>query len=50
MEIMQWLHETGNGGCDHSAIVKFYEQLDNISLKQLCKIGEGDDLLSRTPG
>lgn len=34
MEIMQWLHETGNGGCDHSAIVKFYEQLDNISLKQ----------------
>jgi 2-hydroxy-3-oxopropionate reductase len=34
MEIMQWLHETGSGSCDHSAIVKFYEQLDNISLKQ----------------
>ena len=34
MEIMQWLHENGHGSCDHSAIVKFYEQLDNRSLKQ----------------
>ncbi len=31
-EIMGWLHDHDYGGCDHSAVLKFYEELDGISL------------------
>lgn len=32
MEIMQWLHSHDCGGCDHSAIAKYYEYLTGIQL------------------
>ncbi|MBE6015688.1 MAG: 2-hydroxy-3-oxopropionate reductase [Lachnospiraceae bacterium] len=33
-EIMEWLRDNGHGGCDHSAIIKFYEHLMNTELKR----------------
>lgn len=32
MEIMQWLHTHGHGGCDHSAIIKYYEYLTGVQI------------------
>lgn len=32
MEVMQWLHATGYGGCDHSTIIKYYEHLTETKL------------------
>lgn len=32
MEILQWLHSQGEGGSDHSAIAKFYENLAGIEI------------------
>ena len=32
MEILQSLHVAGDGQCDHSAIIKFYEKLADISV------------------
>lgn len=29
-EVLQWLHNEGCGGCDHSAIAKYYEHLTGI--------------------
>lgn len=29
-EVLQWLHNNDCGGCDHSAIAKYYEQLAHI--------------------
>ncbi len=31
-EILQWLHNNGCGGCDHSAIAKYYEYLTGIRI------------------
>lgn len=31
-EILQWLHNNGCGGCDHSAIAKYYERLTGIRI------------------
>ena len=31
-EILQWLHNEGCGGCDHSAIAKYYERLTGIRI------------------
>ena len=31
-EILQWLHNNGCGGCDHSAIAKYYERLTSIRI------------------
>ena len=31
-EILQWLHNEGCGGCDHSAIAKYYEHLTGIKI------------------
>lgn len=32
MEVMQWLHATGRGSCDHSAIIQYYEYLTGTKL------------------
>lgn len=32
MEIMQWLHNQGQGECDHSAIAEYYEHLAGIEI------------------
>lgn len=31
-EILQWLHNNDCGGCDHSAIAKYYERLTGIRI------------------
>ena len=33
-EIMEYLYNNGDGGCDHSAIVKYYELLNGMKLKE----------------
>ena len=33
-EVMEYLCSNGFGGCDHSAIVKYYELLNGVNLKE----------------
>jgi 2-hydroxy-3-oxopropionate reductase len=32
MEVLEWLHANGSGACDHSAIAKYYEHLNDIKI------------------
>lgn len=31
-EVLQWLHNNSKGQCDHSAIAKYYEKIENIKI------------------